>query len=328
MAGDADRTSSPRVSVIMNVWNGARFLREAVDSVLAQSFADWELLVYDDCSDDDSAAIAGNVRDPRIRCVTAPFRAPLGRVRQDALRLTRAPWIAWIDQDDVWLPHKLAAQMRIVDEDGGGDLGIVYGRALPFGPDGRAVDVSNRFEFDALPEGRIHVPLLAHGDFIAMSTSMVRREAFDTAGGIPEGVDVAVDYWLFTAISRDWRARALQDPCCRYRVHAGGMMRTLGFRAYAEALRVVEEFGGALEPGLLDRRRRVWHSLMAVEEIRGGRLLAGVRRLLSRGSAAYVLTRPAARALRALRRARLRRRGPQSPGQPDVRPWSPFRSTP
>ena len=68
----------PLVSIIMNVRNGGAFLREALDSVMAQTFADWELIVWDDCSTDDSAKIVGQYHDQRIRYFLSPDDTPLG----------------------------------------------------------------------------------------------------------------------------------------------------------------------------------------------------------------------------------------------------------
>src|ERR1700759_4516098 len=76
----------PRVSVIMNVRNGGAFLREALDSVLAQSFADWELIVWDDRSTDASAQIVAGYTDPRIRYHLSPEETPLGAARDLAMR--------------------------------------------------------------------------------------------------------------------------------------------------------------------------------------------------------------------------------------------------
>ncbi len=75
----------PQISVIVNLRNGAATLREALDSALAQSFSDWELLVWDDCSTDDSAAIVAQYRDPRIRYLRSPDDTPLGKARQNAI---------------------------------------------------------------------------------------------------------------------------------------------------------------------------------------------------------------------------------------------------
>src|SRR5690349_5141072 len=119
----------PLVSIILNVRNGAMFLREALDSVMAQTFADWELIVWDDRSTDASAQIVAAYRDPRIRYFLAPEETPLGKARDLAIRQASAEWLAFIDQDDVWLPRKLEQQVALA---GAPDVGIVYGRAVLF----------------------------------------------------------------------------------------------------------------------------------------------------------------------------------------------------
>src|SRR5271157_2479574 len=79
----------PLVSVIMNIRNGAVFLREAMNSVMAQTFAGLELIVWDDCSTDDSAAIVAEYKDPRVRYFLSPEETPLGKARDNAMRQAR-----------------------------------------------------------------------------------------------------------------------------------------------------------------------------------------------------------------------------------------------
>ena len=118
----------PLVSVIMNVRNGASYLREALDSVLAQTFTDWELIVWDDCSTDNSAQIISEYRDPRIRYFLSPEDTPLGKARDSAIRQASGEWLAFLDQDDIWLPRKLEMQMALAAT----GVGIVYGRTVMF----------------------------------------------------------------------------------------------------------------------------------------------------------------------------------------------------
>ena len=122
----------PQVSVIMNVRNGASFLREALDSVVAQTFHDWELIVWDDRSTDDSPRIISEYHDPRIRYFLSPEDTPLGEARNNAIRQATGDWLAFLDQDDIWLPRKLQQQMALADD----QTGIIYGRAIQFYPNG------------------------------------------------------------------------------------------------------------------------------------------------------------------------------------------------
>ena len=142
----------PRVSVIMNVRNGASFLREALDSVLAQTFQDWELIVWDDCSTDDSSQnCLPSITIQRIRYFLSPADTPLGEARNNAMRQAKGEWLAFLDQDDIWLPRKLQQQMALADE----RTGMIYGRAIQFFPSGKQRDYDYAHEFQPLPEGDI-----------------------------------------------------------------------------------------------------------------------------------------------------------------------------
>ncbi|WP_347302433.1 glycosyltransferase [Croceibacterium sp. TMG7-5b_MA50] len=108
----------PAVSIICIYLNAERFLAEALDSVLAQDRTDWELLLVDDGSTDGSAAIAAAYAagDPRMRCLAHPGGGNRGMsaARNLGLAEASADWIAFIDADDRWHPHKLSAQLAIV----------------------------------------------------------------------------------------------------------------------------------------------------------------------------------------------------------------------
>src|SRR5664279_2033411 len=124
----------PPVSVIINVLNGAATLTEAIDSVLQQTFDDWELIVWDDCSTDGSASVLAGYADRRIHYIRAQLRVPLGQARQQAIDLSRGEWIAFLDQDDIWLPEKLERQLALTRDPG--NVALVYGRTVSFYPGG------------------------------------------------------------------------------------------------------------------------------------------------------------------------------------------------
>jgi glycosyltransferase involved in cell wall biosynthesis len=296
-------SASPSVSIVMNVLDGAPHLREAVDSVLAQTDPDWELIVWDDRSTDESADIIAGYDDERIRYFLAPERTPLGRARDQAIRRGTGAWIAFLDQDDVWLPHKLERQMALVRDDPDERLGIVYGRTVTFLPDGRERDYDHRYEFAPLPEGDVFVRLFETPCFIAMSSFMFPRARFDEIGGIPDAYQVVPDYFLFLALARRHRARAVQEPICRYRLHPGGMSDPNRRRLNEEVLALIDDWESEIDPRLAARRRRVHHTCIAVEDMkRPATLLHGVARVFTRGAPVFLATRPFARAFRAVRR--------------------------
>src|SRR5205085_2533899 len=103
--------SRPTVSVIMNCFNGERWLREAIDSVFEQSYQDWEIVFWDNCSTDASAEIARGYGD-RVRYFGAETRTSLGAARSLALQRARGEYIGYLDCDDVLFPYHLATHVE------------------------------------------------------------------------------------------------------------------------------------------------------------------------------------------------------------------------
>src|SRR5207302_6495375 len=124
-------TGTPEVSVITIFLNGERFLDDAVQSVLAQTFSNWELLLLDDGSTDRSAEIAHccvAAHPGRVRYLAHPNHENRGMsaTRNLGIQHARGKYIAFIDADDVWVPHKLADQVRILEAHP--EVGLVCGR--------------------------------------------------------------------------------------------------------------------------------------------------------------------------------------------------------
>ncbi len=288
--------AAPPTVSIMNVRNGASTLAVALQSVLAQTFADWELVVWDGGSTDGSQQVVAAFAEPRIRSHASPSPTHLAAARVQAMAQARGSWLAFLDQDDVWLPHKLQHQMALA-QDG---VDLVYGRTVKYFEHGGRRDFDHRHEHRSLPEGDIFQALVAQSCFICMSSAMLRRVAVQRAGAMPSGLQVAPDYWLFLALSRAGAARAVQEPVCLYRVHDGGMTAASLGPIQDEALALLLHFEPHIPSVLLRKRRAVHHSVGAyVQMCTAGQRGAGLQRLLKRGAVGYLLSRPLARAWRA-----------------------------
>lgn len=289
----------PLVSIIMNIRNGAAYLRQALDSVLTQTFNDWELIAWDDCSTDHSSAIVGAYADRRIRYFLATEETALGQARNSAIQQARGEWLAFLDQDDIWLPGKLEKQIALVDA----DTGIIYGRTLLLYPNGRRRDYDYAHEFMPLPEGEIFTELFAKACFIAMSSAVLRRSAVEQIGGIPKTIELVPDYFLYAAIARRFEARAVQEVVCLYRMHAGNMSHTHNPRLYTESLSVINQWADCLDARVVGHRRMTYSTVLALEEMRSlSSFRSGLERLIKRGSIGWLLQRPFVRSYRALRR--------------------------
>ena len=289
----------PSVSVIMNVRNGASTLREALDSVLAQSFHDWELIVWDDRSTDESAQIIAEYKDPRIRYFLSQDETSLGKARGDAIRQAAGAWLAFLDQDDIWLPRKLEKQMARADD----TTGLIYGRTVRFYPSGLERDYDQAHEFTLLPEGDIFNQLFTDSCFIAMSSAVFRRAAVEAIGGIPDAIQIVPDYWLYVAVARLYRVRAVQEVICRYRIHSANTSRLAAVKMNQEVLWLIDQWADQLDPRTVTLCRKKHFTAIALEEMRKPATVArGVARLFTQGSVAAQLARPFMFAFHIIRR--------------------------
>ena len=111
---------TPVVSVIMPVYNAARYVEEAVSSVVRQTMTDWELIIIDDCSPDDSFQIVPRAAadDPRIHLLQNEHNSGVSRTRNRGIELAKGAYIAFLDSDDAWYPEKLARQLAKMEAAG------------------------------------------------------------------------------------------------------------------------------------------------------------------------------------------------------------------
>jgi hypothetical protein len=199
-----ETTSGPVVAAIMPTYNHAAFVGEAIDSVLAQTFEDWELIVVDDGSTDETLDVVRRHKDPRIRVLAREHGGlpGLGAAYRAALEVSTAPLLAVLEGDDTWPPDKLARQIADFDDPGVvlsygtgwliDEFGCRYCRVEPPFPEETR---TNR------PTGAI-VPDLLLNSAILSPTVVLRRSAIETIGGFwqPDGVPY-IDHptWLLLA---------------------------------------------------------------------------------------------------------------------------------
>lgn len=198
----------PRVSVLMPVRNGERFLAEAIDSILAQTLADLELIVVDDGSTDGSAQIVADAcaRDPRVRLHS---QAALGlcAALNRASRIARAPLLARLDADDVALPERLERQVAFLDRNPA--VAVVGGGVIVIDESG------SELERDAGPE-RVD---LSNGNPLSHPTVTMRADALRQVGGYR--LYPAEDFDLWLRIEEHHQLAALPEPVVKHRFHAG-----------------------------------------------------------------------------------------------------------
>lgn len=106
------------VSIIMPSWNTADFIRESIDSILAQTYTNWELLIVDDCSTDNTDEVVASYKDERIKYFKNEKNSGAALTRNKALREAQGEWIAFLDSDDLWTVDKLEKQIKFMNDRG------------------------------------------------------------------------------------------------------------------------------------------------------------------------------------------------------------------
>lgn len=245
---------APQISIVIPTYNHAAFLRKALDSVLAQSFEHWEAIVVNNFSQDDTLAVIDSYSDPRIRCVNFANQGVIAAARNHGIANTSAPYIAFLDSDDVWYPKKLENCLKHLQQ--GFDL--VCHAETWVGPGTRIRTVIYGPETQASYE-----KLLYEGNCISTSAVLVKRSLVEAVGGFSEdsAFITAEDYELWMKLARAGaRIGFVREILGDYLIHDGNQSRA-ALRNMNAVIAVVQhhlqsQANDTLQQKLRTRRRR------------------------------------------------------------------------
>lgn len=237
--------NQPFVSVIMNCYNSDSYLREAIDSVLTQTYQNWEIIFWDNQSTDQSAQIVKSYSDERIKYFYAKDFTVLGQARNLAVKEASGEWIGFLDCDDVWLPNKLESQINLLHVSKYSP-GLIYGQMdfiIETNGDNTVLGKSakNLKNIPALPTGYIFDQLL-YNCFIPLPSALVNKKLFWKVGGINESLQVAEDYDLFLKISEVSFIEAIQEICCFYRIHDNNLSHKNYKITFEESIELIQNY--------------------------------------------------------------------------------------
>jgi cellulose synthase/poly-beta-1,6-N-acetylglucosamine synthase-like glycosyltransferase len=218
--------TAPRVSVIIPFLNASTYFAEAIESVITQSFPDWELVLVDDGSTDASPSIARRYGGKDSRIVVVPHD-PLHRgaavARNRGIAAARGPLIAFLDADDLYMPEKLACDIAALEADP--KAAWVYGATRWFYQDGQKRDyierlgvaLDRRYEPPAI---LARIILDERGDIPCTCAVMIRKEALEAVGGFEERFALYEDQSLWVKLLLTYPVRILSGCHAAYRQHA------------------------------------------------------------------------------------------------------------
>jgi glycosyltransferase involved in cell wall biosynthesis len=203
---------NPRVSVIMSVYNGEKYLREAIDSILNQTFKDFEFLIIDDGSTDSSAEIVHSYCDPRIRVFKQENKG-LTKSLNIGLKLANGEYIARQDADDISLPFRLEKQVEFLDKQT--DVVLVSSNIEFMDDRGESLGKSDR----ATDSDLIAWYLLFYNQIGGHSQVMFRNQPVMKLGGYSEALRCTQDYELWVRLAKSHEIAILPDVLVRWRKH-------------------------------------------------------------------------------------------------------------
>lgn len=226
----------PLVSIIMNCYNGQKYLKEAIDSVISQTYSNWQLIFWDNQSTDESKFVVKSYDDSRICYFYAEYHTSLSKARNLAIQKAEGEYIAFLDSDDIWLPNKLEIQMEGLQNQS--NVGILYCgfETLLTTNSENAINQAkqySKFKYKSHNSKSIYHKLLK-GNFIIFSTVILRRDAFDTTNGFSENLEQNEDFEILLKISLSSNAICIGRELVRYRIHSTN-------NSYQNALRNFDE---------------------------------------------------------------------------------------
>lgn len=198
---------NPVVSIIIPTYNRAHLLGRAIQSVLDQTHQDFELIIVDDGSTDNTEEIVRSFSDERIRYIKHDKNRGGAAARNTGIKAARGEYIAFQDSDDEWLPEKLEKQIRVF-ETVPPEVGVVYTGFHRLENNKKTYIPSSKI---TQKEGYIFSSLLK-GNFVTTQAVLVKRECFERAGMFDENLPRLQDWELFIRISKYYHFKCIDEP--------------------------------------------------------------------------------------------------------------------
>lgn len=224
----------PLVSVIIATYNMGKYLQGAIDSILAQTYRNFEIIIIDDGSTDDTRTrVAPYAELPNVRVIHQENKGQ-PKAKNAGLAECKGALIAFCDADDLWMPRKLELQVPCFY--GRPELAVVSTEIDQIDVEGKRLGVRRMARYS----GRILENLLIR-NCISFGTAMVRKDALDDAGWFDEGLPMGIDWDLWLRLAVKYEFLHLEEVTYLYRVWPGQMSRNHRGR-YVNAFRILDKF--------------------------------------------------------------------------------------
>ncbi|OHB60615.1 MAG: hypothetical protein A2167_08970 [Planctomycetes bacterium RBG_13_46_10] len=203
----SEAKNRPPISVIIPTYNRSQLIGRSIKSVLNQTYRNFELIIVDDGSTDNTEEVVASFKDERVRYVRREENGGEAAARNTGIKAARYDYIAYQDSDDEWLPEKLALQVELLEK-APPQVGVIY---TGFWKVDKQKKTYIPFAWVNQKDGDIHKELLK-GNFVGSPVVLVKKECFDRAGLFDERFRNAVDWEMWLRISKLYHFRCVDEP--------------------------------------------------------------------------------------------------------------------
>lgn len=205
------------VSILVNCYNGEKFLDEAINSVLKQTYKNWELVFWDNQSTDNSKQIINKIKDPRINYFLSNIHTTQYEARNNGLEKCTGDFIAFLDVDDYWHPTKLEEQIKLFSNS---EIGFSCTNSFKIN---ERIKVKKKLGFKKIYSGNVLEQLLKK-DFIVMSSLVIRKSILKKLSkNFDAKYEIVGDYDLVLRLSTITKLAGIQTPLVYYRLHENNL---------------------------------------------------------------------------------------------------------
>ena len=259
-------SNTPLLSVLMPVFNSERFVSEAIESILNQSFKDFEFLILDDASADKSIEIIKDYekKDPRIKVFQNEKNLGVVESRNKLINLAKGRYIAWIDSDDIALENRFEEQIKFLDEHS--EIGLVGTYPIIIDENGKE---TGKWLFETDPQ-KLKIELFFHSPFLSSSV-IIRKNCLPQNFYDPR-FPVSEDFDLYSKISEHSETANIPEFLVKYRINSKGLSKSNTEKMEQLSVQVIKEHAERLgikleENTIKNLRKPKTSSKIALEEM-------------------------------------------------------------
>jgi glycosyltransferase involved in cell wall biosynthesis len=229
---------SPKISVIISTYNGAQYIGETIESVRSQTWQNWELIIVDDGSDDNTCEVISGIRDERIHLYEAGRIGVNGRIKNIALSKVSGDLIAFIDHDDLWHPEKLEKQVAALKEYP--EAGFCFTGGYNFKTNGEAVEYFYK-QKEGVRFNNVFLSIFRSEVTVWTQALLMRRECLEVTGPFSE-TGIFADPEFVIRLTYHFKAILLYEPLMYHRLHEANYTIVNWETSHQEGLDVIRSY--------------------------------------------------------------------------------------